>query len=731
MIENDIENSGYFPLQEDILNLVKGATLNDNGDTFFRVIIASNLAQIAGAMRAEIVDALGERTMLNLYVCGTMPSGSGKSQAQNKILDDITQGFKTVLQQQILPRAHDKKVEELARVQVLAGGQVTTPNTTSSMLIKAARQPIEDEYKSYGSFLWRMSGGTEAAIRQERKKIQLQGCGALNVFVDEIGYNLISNQALNVLGLCLYDNGKIEASITKVTKENSRYPERDIPIPVNFLWMGDPTKLFDSSETEKAFMEFLASGYARRTLFGIGGAKTSTKDAKPEDILNMRKTAYAPQLRDNITRTITQLANYNLLNTEIALEEPELLYLYEYEIWCKKRVDDISPISDNIYRIELGERMYKVLKLAGIYAFIDSSPKITKEHLLYAMKLAEDSGRALHTMLHPEEPYIKLAKYLSTTDEPKSRADISEALPFFKNARYQNELLDRAGEWAYNHDIAIKTICRGKLEFFKGERMNMTSEDRLYLSISTDIAHHYENRICSINRLKDLGNIDGWNWCVHHLTYDPSEPANGNCRKDECVRGPFNLLVLDLDDGDSLEFIQEVFEKYKYVLHTTKRHTDDFPRCRVILPIKYELRLDKADYANFMDNVYDSLPFKGIDTATKDRARKWATNKGLVIEHLNGKLFDPRPYIPNTTENEIRRDNLKKYGNMDKIQRWFLTNIGEGNRNNMLIRYGFMLRDQGLLGLELEEAVLTLNQKLENPLSIDEIRSTILKSLKV
>ena len=132
-----------------------------------------------------------------------------------------------------------------------------------------------------------------------------------------------------------------------------------------------------------------------------------------------------------------------------------------------------------------------------------------------------------------------------------------------------------------------------------------------------------------------------------------------------------------------------------------------------------------------MDNVYDSLPFKGIDTATKDRARKWATNKGLVIEHLNGKLFDPRPYIPNTTENEIRRDNLKKYGNMDKIQRWFLTNIGEGNRNNMLIRYGFMLRDQGLLGLELEEAVLTLNQKLENPLSIDEIRSTILKSLKV
>lgn len=725
-IESDIESSGYHPLQEDILNLVRGATLNNNGDTFFRVVIASNLAQIAGAMRAKIKDALGEETLLNLYVCGTMPSGSGKSQAQNKILDDITQGFKTVLQQQILPRAHDKQLELLARVQVTAEQGAYSP-----LLVKAARQPMEDEYRSYGSFLWRMSGGTEAAIRQERKKIQLQGCGALNVFVDEIGYNLISNQALNVLGLCLYDNGKIEASITKVTKENSRYPERDIPIPVNFLWMGDPTKLFDSSETEKAFMEFLASGYARRTLFGIGGAKTSTKDAKPEDILNMRKTAYAPQLRDNITKVITQLANYNLLDTEIALEEPELLYLYEYEIWCKQRVDGISPISDNIYRIELGERMYKVLKLAGIYAFIDSSPKVTKEHLLYAMKLAEDSGKALHTMLHPEEPYIKLAKYLSTVTEPKSRADISEALPFFKNARYQNELLDRANEWAYNHDISIKSIARGKLEFFQGEHMNMTNLDILKLSISQDRAYHYKNREVAFKDLKALGQIDDWHWCVHHLTYDPKDPSKGNWRKDECVIGSFNLLVLDLDDGDSIEFIKEVFQEYKYVLYTTKRHTEEHPRCRIILPLKYELTLDKSDYSRFMENVYESLPFKGIDTGTKDRARKWCTNKGTVIEHEDGKLFDPRPYMPNTAENDLRQDELKKYGNMDKVQRWFITNMGEGNRNNMLIRYGYMMRDHGLLGMELEEAILTLNQKLENPLSIDEIRNTILKSLKI
>ena len=72
MIEQDIENSSYFPIQEDILKLIRGVTLNNNGDTFFRALIASNLAQIAGAMRARVTDPFNEETTLNLYVCGTI-----------------------------------------------------------------------------------------------------------------------------------------------------------------------------------------------------------------------------------------------------------------------------------------------------------------------------------------------------------------------------------------------------------------------------------------------------------------------------------------------------------------------------------------------------------------------------------------------------------------------------------------------------------------------------------
>lgn len=726
MIEEDIKNGNYFKLQEDILKLVRGTTLNTNADTFFRLIIASNLTQVAGSMRAKIKDCLNEETVINMYTCGVMPSGSGKSQSQNKVLDEVTKGFRNTFEKLILPTAHRAKVKELAQTQLLISGQPINPASLSLL-----EQPIEDEYKTYGSYIWRLSSGTEAAIRQERKKIQLQGCGALNVFVDEIGYNLISNTSLNTLGLCLYDSGNIEASLTKVTKENNRYPERDIPIPVNFLWMGDPTKLFDSGETEKAFFELLGSGYGRRTFFGIGANKSANRDIKPQEVLAMRRTAHDPTLRDAVMNTISSLANMNNLNKVILLKEPELLYLYEYEIWCKNRSYDVSEITDSIYKIELSERMYKVLKLAGTYAFIDNSNEITKEHLIAAMKLAEDSGRDLYTLLHAEKPYVKLAKYLASVDEPKSKADISEALPFFKTPKLQSELLERACEWGFSHDITIKTINRGKLEFYVGESMKETDLGKLRVSVSNHEAFNYINNTMPFTKLKNFGSVSGLHWCTHHFTYDANEPEKGNRRADQYVNSGFNLVVLDIDDGDSIQFIQEVLQDYKYVLYTTKRHTDEHPRCRVILPIKYDITLGKEDYKKFMLNVYDSLPFKGLDTQTCDRARKWLTNKGTVIEHPDGVLLDPRPFIPNTSENELHNIEIKKFGNIDKIQRWFLSKMeGEGNRNNMFIRYAFMLKERGETLANLEKEVLALNAKIDSPLPISELENTVLKSIR-
>ncbi|WP_460995163.1 hypothetical protein, partial [Staphylococcus aureus] len=95
----------------------------------------------------------------------------------------------------------------------------------------------------------------------------------------------------------------------------------------------------------------------------------------------------------------------------------------------------------------------------------------------------------------------------------------------------------------------------------------------------------------------------------------------------------------------------------------------------------------------FYNAVIESLPFE-VDDGVGQRARKWLSHAGHY-EYLDGELFDALPYIPKTTKDEERRRNLKDQASMDKLERWVINNTGDGNRNNMLLRYAMILLDAG------------------------------------
>ena len=95
------------------------------------------------------------------------------------------------------------------------------------------------------------------------------------------------------------------------------------------------------------------------------------------------------------------------------------------------------------------------------------------------------------------------------------------------------------------------------------------------------------------------------------------------------------------------------------------------------------------------NNIIQSLPFE-VDTQCNQRSRKWETNKNAVIEHTDGELFDILPFIPKTTKDEERQSHLKDQEHLDNLERWIINNTGDGNRNNMLLRYALVLLDSGL-----------------------------------
>ena len=192
-----------------------------------------------------------------------------------------------------------------------------------------------------------------------------------------------------------------------------------------------------------------------------------------------------------------------------------------------------------------------------------------------------------------------------------------------------------------------------------------------------------------------------------------------------CAKG-FNLLVLDLDDGTSIDMVKLLLSQYKFFLHTTKRHTENHNRFRVVLPMSHKLKLTRDDYKQFMQNVFAFLPFD-VDSQTGQRSRKWQTNNGKY-SYNDGELFDVIPFIPKTKHAEKQKALLNTYTNLNNLERWVITNSTDQGRNNSLVRYAYVCVDLGQDLNTVQNNVLALNNKLPKPLAEQEVLSTVMIS---
>ena len=240
--------------------------------------------------------------------------------------------------------------------------------------------------------------------------------------------------------------------------------------------------------------------------------------------------------------------------------------------------------------------------------------------------------------------------------------------------------------------------------------------NQMVVSYSSDITTDYRNEHAPFDQLHKLTQAPGMHWVAHHL--------NGGYRNEEnCIPG-FNMVVVDVDGTVSLSTVKLLLKDYKYLIYTTKRHTEVENRFRIILPINYTLELDAKDYKEFMSNIYEWLPFE-VDTATGQRARKWLSHDGHY-EYNEGDVLDALPFIPKTSKNEDRKALLNSQQSMDNLERWMLNNIGDGNRNNLLLRYAMIFVDAGFDFDAIRQKVIDLNEKIADKLDEVEVMSTIM-----
>lgn len=704
-----IEEMKHHSTSERLVEILCEKTQSTNY-LFFRVLVGFHFSVLASQMRCTIATHDRGEIPINMYALNLAISGAGKGYSTNIIENQVVNNFR------------ERFMETF---DIIAEG-----NLRKLGLKRAARKQVDEqeeiertikEFKSLGQLVFSFDSGTTAAVKQMRHKLLMADTGSCNLVIDEIGSNLLGNVELFNQFLELYDVGLIKPKLTKNTAENVRGEEIIGRTPTNMMLFGTPSKLLNGSKVEEELNSMLETGFARRCFFGF--AKESSKDTtlSPEQIYDLMTNTTTNDYLENLSSQLEQLADPSNMRKKLLISKETSLLLIEYKITCEKKAG-LLPEHEETRKAEISHRYFKALKLAGAYAFVEDALELTEDHLYAAIKVAEESGQAFEMLLARDRPYQKLARYLANVGKEMTQADLVEDLPYYRGSMAsKTEMMQLATAWAYKNNIILKNQYTDGIQFIRGETLKVNDMSGLIVSYSNeaDMTHGYTNERSPWEKLHRLTQLNGFHWINHHL--------QGGYRAEENAISGFNMIVLDIDGTVSLSTAQLLLKDYKALYYTTKSHTEESHRFRIVLPINYELKMDAKDYKEFFTNVMQGLPFE-VDESCAHRCKKWQTNLGNY-QYTEGELFDVLPFIPKTSKNEERKQRLDNQHQMDNLERWILNNSGDGNRNNMLLKYAMILVDANFAHTDIQSRVLALNDKMPDKLEEIEILKTIMVSV--
>ena len=704
----DVSKFAYHPIQEEIVTILNNKMQNHDNKTYHRVLASWFFAQMATNMHCSINTKDRGELPVNMYAILTGVSGLGKTKSLNIMEESIVKGFKDEFL--------DKTFRDIAEQSITKEASAEAIRINEEYEVVEAK--VIKEFTDCGEFPYAFDSGTSAAFKQVRSKAQIARIGSLSLIIDEIGNNLLGNTELFTVMLETYDKGLVKAKITKNTADNTRGKDRSYPVPVNLLCFGTPSKLFDGGKVEEEFTSMEESGYARRCFHAIGVKPSSNLAVTAEERFKSLTDTSDISAIKALKKKFSLIADSMNYNKVIDVPDAVSIEAIRYQMYCERRSEDI-PDHDEISKAEMCHRYFKVLKNAGSYAFVDGTPEVTMAQLHASIKLAEDCGSDFSKIMSRDKPHVKLAKHLASTRQETTHADLTE-LPFYTgSAQVKKEMLMLAISYGYKNNIIIKKLYTHGVEILVGETLKDTCLDEMIVSCSTELATEYENSIAPFRRMHELTQLPDYHWCNHHS-------IDGRRRDDSMVKG-FNMVVIDVDEGISMATAELLLKDYTYHMYTTKRHTDEENRFRILLPISHELKLDADEYKEFMNNVYSFLPFDS-DTGTNQRSKKWLSHVGTHVTN-KGEVLDALQFIPKTEKNTERENKLTATSDLTSIERWFAEKMSNGNRSNEMIKYAMMLVDSGRDLVDIQTAVMDLNDKLKDPLPTKEIMDTILRSV--
>jgi DNA-binding XRE family transcriptional regulator len=642
--------------------------------------------------------------------------------------------------------------------------------------IKTTEQQIQllSEIKECGTVLYESDNGTAEGLLLQRENALDLGMGATNIKIGEFRDYILSEQSTNKDFLSkiveTYDMGNSSAKITK----NNPNPRPVKGVPSCFFAHTSINGLLNEDKAIKAFYYLLDGGLARRSFIAYIPEVNHT----PSGLSREEKLAKYKRQNTQIIEQSEELNNYfkeiadsflslytleeikesgdkeevSIPDIVLDVDDEALMDYLEYKENCQVRSQNVIGEDREGLRADLHGRAWKTVKLAGQIAYIEKQATITVECMNAAIEIAEYFGKQFEDVFNrqTETKARKVYRFITENSGGVSLMQIREqrflqdrdfAKWWSENFEYLGELANEDGKEIT--DFMNRNGKRGRPVKYYKLRNIVKEETKVNISYSKDLSHNYKS--AEIN-FDDMDKV----FKGKH-NYSAFSFKNGH-RKQENWTGDINLLLLDIDNGMTLEKAKETFKEYDAIIATTKSHQKNkkgvvCDRFRVAIPLSSPISSNdwsKKDYVDFVTNFCKEHRIPN-DKATIETARMfYPYEKSEVIRLNGGKLIAVtkpfREYIETPREPVSGISSSYGIGGVIASKNWGElwkrfggepNSIAEGDGSAWLWKCAYIMAIDSTCTFEqLEKTIRTINDMWNNPMPNGRLETTIINQAR-
>lgn len=558
------------------------------------------------------------------------------------------------------------------------------------------------------------SGSSVQGVQKAAQTLSDIGFGGVSLFEDELGDNMMSMGQIFTKMKTAFDDGISYGDLNVSSGGLNYHTVEDICF--NAMLMGSPGIFEQQPKLKDQLLAHFISGIARRsfifhnTTYKKSENRNKTHETMSQEDIQIAKD-YFLELRSHINRI-----------EHITMPKEVYKELIQWDI--QKEV--LRENSDSILADNLGAPA-KIERLAGIIAILDLSYTITSEHLKYAISFTERVDRTTEEAHRIKPLYEQIYDILSNRGFI-SRTELLKEVKSLTLKNLDDEIM-LATELASQLGNSIVVKEYSGIIKYKLERLTATKLDKVIMSINDDP---------TATNPDGFRRVEGAFEDIHKVMISTRRYSAGTFLNDYITNKNYlseqNIIILDIDDGITIEEAQSLFKGVVHMIATTKSHQveksgkEACDRFRLVLPTVSKFHLKPEVYSEMYGNLMDSLGMESADISCRNASRWYygfPDGEYWYNDNPDAELLDIRPFIPDTTENHSGMNHINNYhisgsDNYDSDEterrkagmiRWLLSRTTPGNRNEMVFYYAMYCKDAGL---DIESNVRNFNDIIES-----------------